>query len=105
DVMDDRVGRGVQHRLADRARVEQVERDRFCAERAHKLPACRRDVRTDNLMTGIDQLWNETAAEGAARTCDEDSHLVLLSSGWACSSALARPREETLSLPSCPGSL
>src|SRR5262245_37579826 len=103
--MDDRVGPGVQHRLADRARVEQVERDRFCAERANKLRACRRHVRTDHLMTGIDQLWNETATEGATRTCDEDSHLVLLSSGWTCSSGPAWPRVETLSLPSNPGSL
>src|SRR5262249_13639755 len=103
--MDDRLGPGVQHRLADRARVEQVERDRFCAERANKLRACRRHMRTDHLMTGIDELWNEAAAEGAARTCDEDSHLVLLSSGWTCSSGPAWPGQVTLSPPSGPRGL
>jgi hypothetical protein len=78
-LMDDRVRLGLEDGLAHGARVEQVEGDRMGPERAQPLGVAGRAERADHLVPSVDQLGNEPAADGAARSCDEDSHRVLLS--------------------------
>jgi hypothetical protein len=67
-----------EHRLAHRAGVEQVERDRLRAERPHALAVSRRPERADRLVASIDQLGNQPGADRTARACNEDSHRELL---------------------------
>ena len=74
--MHDRVRRAVEHGLAHGAGVEQVEPDRFGAELLQQLRAGRGVVRADHLVTGVDELRNETAAESAACSGNEDAHWV-----------------------------
>jgi hypothetical protein len=80
----DRLGLVLEHGLAHRARVEQIEHDRLRAERPQTFSTRRRVVAADHLVAGIDQLWHEAAANRTACPCDEDSHRVLLSA-WSSS--------------------
>ena len=54
--MDDRLGRGLEHRLAHGARVEQIERDRLAPERPQTFGVARRPVGADHLVPSFDQL-------------------------------------------------
>jgi hypothetical protein len=75
--MNDRLGLGFEHRLAHRAGIEQIERDRLRAKRPHPLAMSRRPERADHLVASIDQLGDEPGADRTARTCDENSHGVI----------------------------
>jgi hypothetical protein len=76
--MDDRVGPAFEHGLANGARVEQVEGDRLPAECPYTLGVSGRPRGADHLVPALDQLSDEPASDRAARSCDEDSHRVLL---------------------------
>jgi hypothetical protein len=73
-LVHDRLGLGLEHGLAHRARVEQVEPDRLRAEPAQQLAARAGAVRPDDVMAFVDQLGNEPAADRAARAGDEYAH-------------------------------
>ena len=66
--MDDRPGRVLEHGLAHRARVEEVE--------PLQLYAVRRGVSTDHFMSCIDQLGNKPAKR-ATGSSDENTHPAL----------------------------
>ena len=74
--MDDRVGLGREHGLAHGAGVEQVERDRLRPERPDALAVPGRAEGADHLVAAIDELRDEPAADGSARSCQENSHRV-----------------------------
>src|SRR4051794_36856175 len=76
--MDDRFRLRLEDGMAHGARVEQVERDRLRAERAHGGGASRRVERAGHLVPSIDQLGHEAAADGTGRAHHEDSHRILL---------------------------
>jgi hypothetical protein len=80
-LVDDRVGRAVEHGPPDGARVEQVERDGRGAEGPDRLGLRGRRVGADHLVPGLDQLRDETASDRAGGACDEDSHGGFLSLG------------------------
>ena len=76
-LMDDRIRLGLQDGLADRARVEQVQRDRLSPERPHPVGVARRPVSADHLVPAVDELSDEPGTDRTARPRDEDSHRVL----------------------------
>src|SRR5262249_29923733 len=78
-LMHDRIRPAAQHGRAHGPRVQQVEPDRFGAERLHQLRAGRRVVGADHFVPGVDQLRYETASQRAAGPGNEDSHRVFLS--------------------------
>jgi hypothetical protein len=88
-LVDDRLGLHLEHDLAHRTRVEQVEPDRLRAPRPQQLCARRRAVGTDHLVRGINQLRDETAPDCTARPGNEHTHDPLLS--LALSSEDTRP--------------
>ncbi len=61
--------------------VEEVERDRLRTKLSYALGVPGRRERADDLVTGLDQLGNEAAADRTARSDDEDSHRVPSFSG------------------------
>src|SRR5215472_3267169 len=76
--MDDGVGRGLEDRLAHSERVEQVEGDWFRPQRPDPFGAVGRPVAPDHLVSRFNELRNEARADRPARSCDKDSHRVLL---------------------------
>jgi hypothetical protein len=94
-LVDDRVGLGLEHGLAHRARVEQIERDRLRPERLHAFAVSGRPERADHLVPSVDQLRDEPGADRAARSCYEDSHRCLLvtSAGFQGSTCMTRRDE------------
>ena len=76
--MDDRVGLGFEDGLAHGARVEQVEHDRLRPERPYAFGVLGRRGGADHLVPSLDQLGDEPGSDRTARSCNEDSHRVLL---------------------------
>jgi hypothetical protein len=72
--MGNRLGLRLEHGLADRTSVEQIERDRLGAERPQVVCARRRYVGADHLVASVDQLRDESGADRTARSCDEYTH-------------------------------
>jgi hypothetical protein len=85
--MDDRIGCGIDDRLANGVAVEEIERDRLRPERPKTLGVPGRPESADHLVASIDQPGNESCADGTARPRNEDPHHVLpVSSRWAVTS-------------------
>jgi len=76
--VDDRVRLGLEHRPAHGRTIEQIERDRLGAERPQAFRFFGRPRGADHLVASPNQLGNEPGADRTARSCNEDSHRVLL---------------------------
>jgi hypothetical protein len=77
-LVNDRIGLGTQNGLADGPGVEQVELDRLRTERPDPIGTTGRVVGPDDLVSALDELREQPAADRTAGTCDKDSHRVLL---------------------------
>jgi hypothetical protein len=77
-LVDDRVGLVFEHGLSHGAGIEQIELDRLRAERPQAFVVSWGPEGADHLVSSIDQLGNEPAADGTARPRNENSHHVLL---------------------------
>ena len=74
--MDDRLGLGREDGRVYGARVEQVESDRLGAERPQAFVVADGPERADHLVAAVEQLGDESRADGAAGAGYEDSHGV-----------------------------
>jgi hypothetical protein len=77
-LMDDRFGPGLEDGLAHSMRIEQVQLDRPGTQRAQAFRIPGRLERADHLMPSLNQLRDEAATYGAARSRNKHSHLFLL---------------------------
>jgi hypothetical protein len=76
-LVDDRVRLGLVDGPADRARVEQVQRDRLGPELTYPAGVSRRPMSADHLVPVLDELRDEPDADRTGRPRDEDSHRAL----------------------------
>ena len=77
-LVDDRVRLGLEHGPAHGRAIEQIERDRLGAERPYVFRFLGRRRGADHLMASVDELGDQPGADRTARSCNEDSHRVLL---------------------------
>ncbi len=91
-LVHDRLRPGGEHGRAHGGRVEQVEPDRFSAERFQHPGAGRGVMGAGHLVPGVDELADQVAPERAAGARHEDSHRVFLSLGGVPSAGMTRRR-------------
>jgi hypothetical protein len=74
-LVDDRLRLCLGHGPADRARVEQVERERRRVHRHDRLGVAGRAVGADHLVPAVDQLPREPQADRTARSHHQYAHV------------------------------
>jgi hypothetical protein len=78
-LVDDRVRLRVCDRLPDGGAVEPVHDDRLGTEGAERVQLLSLRGRGDDLVSVLDQLWEQACTDCTACTCDKHPHRLLLS--------------------------
>ena len=73
-LVDDHIGLGPRHRLADRTRVEAVHHHGLRAERTQAAGLVGLPGRRHDIVAVLDQSGDEESADRASCTCNENTH-------------------------------